>query len=282
MTTYAVTASTGRFGQQALKQLVTKVASSDVVALARNVEKAKKLVPAGVTIRQADYDHPEQLAAALKGVDRLLFISSQPGGPVSRQQQHANVIAAAEVDGVSYITYTSFPHADTSKAALAIDHKYTEEAIASAGIQHSFLRNNWYLENELPRLQAAANGGDFLYAGGDAQVGWALEREYAEAAADVLASTSTKDVYEFAGKARSYHDLAAGISGDFAIKNVDDAAYQAALVANGLSAKLAGIIAGGQKMIRDGVLSERTTALIDVLGHSLTPLPDAIAEVLKK
>ncbi|WP_155286309.1 NAD(P)H-binding protein [Lacticaseibacillus zhaodongensis] len=281
MTTYAVTGATGRFGQRAIKYLAAKVPASDIVALARNTDKAKKLLPTDITIRQADYNDAEQFTKALQGVDRLLFISSVPGGPVPRAQQHANVLAAAERAGVSFIAYTSFPHADQAEVALAADHKATEKAIAASGIKHSFLRNNWYLENELSRLQAAAAGKDFLYAAGDAKVGWALEREYAKAAANVLAATDTKDVYEFAGPARTYRELAAAIAGDFEIKSLSDADYQAALIAGGMPAKLAGFAAGGMQLIASGILTEDTTDLPDVLGHELTPLPEAIQEVLK-
>ncbi|KRN18755.1 NAD(P)H-binding protein [Lacticaseibacillus camelliae] len=281
MTTYAVTGATGRFGQRALQYLAAKISTSDIVALARNTEKAKTLDPAGITIRQADYTDVDQMTQALKNVDRLLFISSVPGGAVSRSQQHQNVVTAAKRAGVNYIAYTSFPHADVSTAALAADHHATEQAILDAGIKHSFLRNNWYLENEMPRLKAAAAGQDFLYAAGEGKVGWALEREYAEAAADVLAATDTKSVYEFAGPARTYRELAEAISGQFEIKSLNDADYQAALAATGVPAKLTGIFAGGMAMIKAGVLDENSTDLPDVLGHALTPLSDAVKEVLK-
>lgn len=281
MTTYAVTGATGHFGQRALKQLAALVPASSIVALARNTEKAKLVVPAGVTVRQADYTDPDQMTEALKDIDRLLFVSSVPGASVPRLQQHQNVVTAAKRAGVSYIAYTSFPKADVSTAALASDHHATEQAILAAGIKHSFLRNNWYLENELSRLKAAAAGQDFLYSAGEGKVGWALEREYAEAAADVLAAEDTKSVYEFAGPARTYRELADAISGQFEIKSLNDADYQAALAASGVPAKLTGIFAGGMAMIKAGVLDEATTDLPDVLGHALTPLSDAVKEVLK-
>ncbi|MFD1392124.1 NAD(P)H-binding protein [Lacticaseibacillus jixianensis] len=281
MTTYAITGATGHFGQRALKYLAAKVPAEDIVALARNTEKAKQVVPAGITIRQADYTDPDQMTAALSNIDRLLFVSSLPGGPVSRVQQHQNVVAAAKRAGVGYIAYTSFPHADTSTGALAADHKATEQAIREAGLQYSFLRNNWYLENEMSRLKAAAAGQDFLYAAGDGKVGWALEREYADAAAVVLAATDPKPIYEFAGPARTYRELAAAISGQFAIKSLNDADYRATLTQAGMPANVVGFSVGGMAMIRAGVLDETTTDLTDVLEHGLTPLPAAIKEVLK-
>lgn len=280
MTTYAITGATGHFGQRAIQYLAAKVPASEILALARNVEKAKQVLPAGIAIRQADYTDPAQMTTALAGVDRLLFVSSLPGGAVSRAEQHANVVTAAKRAGVQFIAYTSFPMADRTTAALAADHQATEHAILDAGLPHSFLRNNWYLENELATLRPAAAGKDFLYSAGAGQVGWALEREYAEAAVNVLLAAAPKAVYEFAGPARTYRDLAEAMSGQFAIKSLTDADYQKALIAYGVAAGLAGFLTGSMAMIRNGALAEHTTDLPDVLGHDLTPLPAAIQEVL--
>lgn len=44
MTTYAITSVTGRFGRVAVKELAQLVPATDIVALARNTEKAAVLV----------------------------------------------------------------------------------------------------------------------------------------------------------------------------------------------------------------------------------------------
>ena len=145
---YAITTATGKFGRVAVQHLAELVPVNDIIALARNVDKAKTLLPEGIDIRPGDYTNVTELTQSLAGVDRLLFISSQPGDVVSRGQQHLNVVEAAKAAGVGYIAYTSFPHADQATAILATDHQTTETAILESGIAHSFLRNNWYLENE--------------------------------------------------------------------------------------------------------------------------------------
>ena len=77
------------------------------------------------------------MTSALVGIDRLLFISSQPGGAVSRETQHLNVVAAAKEAGVSLVAYTSYPKAGQAKAPLAHDHQVTEAAIKEAGLPGS-------------------------------------------------------------------------------------------------------------------------------------------------
>lgn len=106
---YAVTAATGRFGRVAVEQLVDLVGKDQVVAIVRDVAKGRELLPAGIEIRQGDYADQAGMTSALAGIDRLLFISSQPGGPVSRETQHLNVVAAAKEAGVSLVAYTSYP-----------------------------------------------------------------------------------------------------------------------------------------------------------------------------
>lgn len=283
MTKYAVTGATGHFGQIAIQTLVKLVAENEIIAIVRDPEKAKATLPNGVEIRQADYGDTGGMTEALKGVDKLLFISSQPGGAVPRDQQHQNVVEAAKAAGVSFVAYTSFPHADTAKSPLASDHKITEAAIVKAGFKHAFLRNNWYLQNELATIQGALQGQTFVYSAADGHAGWALEREYAEAAAKVLVLADPKPIYEFAGPSITYSDLARGTQQvapqSFQVASVSDSAYTQGLENSGLDQATAQVVTSFQTLIRQGDLAESTTDLQDVLGHALVPLTDAINEI---
>ena len=107
---YAVTAATGNFGQLAVKYLSQLTSSKDIVVIARNREKAEKLFP-NFEIRIGDYDKQTSITEALQGIDRVLFISSQPGGKVDRKVQHQNVVNAIQANHVSFVAYTSFAHA---------------------------------------------------------------------------------------------------------------------------------------------------------------------------
>ena len=71
--------------------------------------RCPKYAMKGVQVRQADYDDPASLAAALKGVDRVLLISGNAVG--QRGRQHGNVIEAAKKAGASYLAYTSILNA---------------------------------------------------------------------------------------------------------------------------------------------------------------------------
>lgn len=282
---YAVTGATGKFGQTVIKVLAENVDNADIVALARDTEKAEKLLP-GIEARPGSYDSEEVFEKSLKGVDKLLLISSIPGQAVSRIQQHKNVINAAKKAGVRFIAYTSFPHADKAKSSLAIDHKNTEQAIRESGIGYSFLRNNWYLENERMQIPAAIHNKPFVYSAGDGKVGWALEREYAEAAAKVLMSNEPKTVYEFSGPQRSYDDLARTLKlltdNNFDVMSLSDDEYRKRLIAIGYNPQAAAGIVGMQKLIREGDLSETSGDLPKVLGHPLPTFEESLEEVIDK
>ena len=97
-------------------------------------------------MRQADYDRPATLDAALAGIDTLLLISSSEVG--QRIAQHHNFIEAARKAGVKHLVYTSLVHADTSPLNVADEHRATEAEIRAAGIPFTMLRNCWYVENQ--------------------------------------------------------------------------------------------------------------------------------------
>ncbi|TPR19143.1 SDR family oxidoreductase [Apilactobacillus timberlakei] len=282
---YAITMVTGKFGRAAINYLMNLVDHKDIIALARNVDKAKEELPEDIEVRPGDYTNKDQLVESLKDVDKLLFISSQPGGEVSRLQQHKNVVTAAKKADVKYIAYTSFPHADKADNFLSKDHTATELYIKEMGIDRSFLRNNWYLENELATLKAANNGGTFVYAADNGKVGWALEKEYAEGAVKVLTMDQPKEIYEFAGQSRSYADLANALkkvaANNFETKNVSLDEYEDGMKKAGLPDAVAKVVTNIQALIKAGELQEDTDDLENVLGHPLTSIKSALKETLQ-
>ncbi|WP_276860136.1 NAD(P)H-binding protein [Limosilactobacillus ingluviei] len=280
---YGITAATGHFGQAAVAALNELVGADQVVVIARNVAKAQQLFPVN-EVRHGDYGEPASLAPALAGLDRVLFISSQPaGGAVSREVQHQNLVAALAAARVDRVVYTSFPHADQAQSWLAADHQLTEQALRAAGVPAVMVRNNWYLENEASFLQAVANGQPAAYWARQ-PLGWALEKEYAAGAAKVLTLADPKPVYEFAGPITSYSELGAAAAQASGQSNsatqVSQAQYIAGLEQAGLDHATAALYASFQAPADQGDLKHASDDLPTVLGHALTPLPVAIQAVL--
>ena len=119
-----ITGATGQLGRLVISKLKTKISPNNITALVRSVPKAADL---GVEAREADYDKPETLDSALKGIDTLLLISGSEVG--KRAPQHGNIIAAAKKAKVKWIIYTSLLHADKSLLSLAGETVATEETL---------------------------------------------------------------------------------------------------------------------------------------------------------
>lgn len=204
-----VTGATGQLGKLVVEQLKGKIGSESVVALVRDTEKAKEL---GVEVRAFNYKNPETLAEQLKGIDRLLLISSNEIG--QRTSQHKNVIEAARKANVKWVVYTSILHADATTINLAGEHLETEKMLKASGIDHTILRNGWYTENYTGSIGGALAGGAFIGSAGSGKISSAARQDYAEAAATVIANDVYKGkLFELAGDtAYTLSDLAAEIS----------------------------------------------------------------------
>lgn len=279
-----VTGATGNFGGYALKVLQDLVPEDNLYGLARTEEKGAKLKEAGIKVRIGDYTDSASLQKVFEGIDRLLFVSSTTDG--DRQAQHRDVVEAAKAAGVGYIAYTSFGKATESTSPLAADHRFTEQLIEESGIAHTFLRNNWYLENEAAFLAAGAKGGKFIYAGGNGQAGWALRREYAEVAARAVSGKfDFPKILELGGSLRTYEDLGAALRGatgkDLEVISADEATAAKNLVENAeVPQNVAELLVSFQQIVKSGALAVQPDDFEKYLGKPLTPMVDAIKEVL--
>src|SRR5512142_1774846 len=129
-----VTGASGHLGRLVVESLLKKVPAREIAAAARDPEKVRDLAARGVEVRRADYARPETLGPALAGAEKLLLVSSSEGG--QRVAQHAAVVRAARAAGVRLLVYTSILRADTSRLALAEEHRATEAEIRASGLAH--------------------------------------------------------------------------------------------------------------------------------------------------
>uniref|UniRef100_UPI00224D4D95 SDR family oxidoreductase n=1 Tax=Pontibacter kalidii TaxID=2592049 RepID=UPI00224D4D95 len=277
-----ITGATGQLGRLVVDKLKEKVSSDNIVALVRSPQKASDL---GVEAREADYEKPETLENALKGIDTLLLISGSEVG--KRAEQHQNVIEAAKKSGVRWIVYTSLLHADTSSVSLAEEHRVTEAALKDSGIPYTLLRNGWYTENYTGSIQGALAGGAFIGSAGEGKISAATRADFADAAVAVLTGEGHQGkVYELAGdEAFTLSDLAAEISRqtgkDIPYKNLPEADYAAALTSFGLPEGLAQAIAGWDVAASHDALYDDSRQLSRLIGRPTTPLSAAVADALK-
>jgi NAD(P)H dehydrogenase (quinone) len=281
-----VTGATGKLGTKIIETLLKTVPASQLVVSVRNTEKAEGLQARGVEVRHGDFDQPETLDAAFAGIDRLLIISAD-GDNETRIRQHTDAVAAAERAQVKFIAYTSLGNARESKLFLAPPHQATEEAILKSGIPYSFLRNNWYLENEIPSIQGVLAGAPWVTSAGSGKVGWALQQDYAEAAATVLAGNGHENtVYELSGPLLTQEELASAIGTalgkEVSVQQVDDDTYAGIMKGAGVPEFILPFLVGIQKGIRDGELEVESSDFEKLLGRPVTPINEALSQIVSQ
>ncbi|WP_141336237.1 SDR family oxidoreductase [Paenibacillus sp. tmac-D7] len=280
-----VTGATGKLGTKVVNTLLKTVPANQLAISVRNPEKAEDFRAKGVDVRQGDFDRPETLDAAFAGIDRILIISAD-GDNDTRIRQHTNAVEAAARAKVGFIAYTSIANASESKNLMAPPHQATEKAILKTGIPYAFLRNNWYLENEISSIQGVLAGAPWVTSAGSGKVGWALQQDYADAAATVLTGNGHENkTYELSGKPLTQEQLVYALSSvldkEVPVQQVDDAAYADIMKNVGVPDFVIPILVGIQQGIREGTLDVESTDFEKLLGRPLTPIHEALSQLVR-
>jgi NAD(P)H dehydrogenase (quinone) len=277
-----VTAATGQLGPLVVEALLARgTAPADIVATGRSLDKLAPFASRGVNVAVLDYDDPSTVAAVVKPGDTLLLVSGSELG--KRVAQHTAVIEAAKAAGVARIVYTSAPAATTSALVLAPEHKGTEEALVASGVPFTILRNGWYTENYASEIEKGRETGAITASVGDGRVASASRRDYAEAAAVVLAGQGYEgEVFELSGDvAWNFDQLAVTIGTivgrEVVYSRLTPDEHAALLVSFGLDAGTVGFVVGLDGNIRDGLLGVTSGDLGRLIGRATTPLAEGLA-----
>ncbi|EYT77903.1 SDR family oxidoreductase [Streptomyces sp. NPDC003703] len=279
-----VTGATGHLGRLVVEQLLEKVPAEQVTAVVRTPEKAADLAERGVRVAVADYNAPETFDGLFAAGDKVLLVSGNEFDK-GRVQQHQVVIDAAKAAGVALLAYTSAP--GSLKAALADDHRGTEEALLASGLPYTLLRNGWYHENYTENLAPALEHRAVVHAAGAGRLSSASRADYAAAAVAVLTGEGHENkTYELGGdQAWGFAEFAAELSRqtgeEIVYREVSVEEFQAVLTGAGLPEAFAAILAGVDASIEKGELVVDSGDLSRLTGRPTTPLAEAISAGLK-
>jgi NAD(P)H dehydrogenase (quinone) len=279
-----VTGATGHLGRHVVEQLLEKVPAEQITAVVRDESKAADLAARGVRLAVADYNTPETFDGLFAAGDKVLLISGNEFDK-GRVEQHRVVIDAAGAAGVSLLAYTSAPGSLT--AALADDHRATEEVLLASGLPYTLLRNGWYHENYTENLAPVLAHNAVVQAAGEGRVASASRADYAAAAVAVLTGEGHENAtYELSGdEAWGFAEYAAELSRqtgrEIAYTSVPLDAFTGILVGAGLPEAFAGILAGVDASIEKGELAVTTGDLSRLTGRPTTPIAESVAVALK-
>lgn len=272
-----VTGATGGYGSYAIDYLKQFAPEATIYGLVRSEAKGVDLRQKGVQVRVGDYADLNSMIQALKGIDRLLFVSYPTPGI------QKNVVTAAKVNKVQYIAYTSIFQPDYAQFGLELNHKQTEQWIQESGIAHTFLRNSWYIDVLQALFDHAKKTREFTYFANQGQLSFALKREFAEAGAKVIAAGNYGSVVNLAGSPRTFEEIGQStqqaLGADIKIECVSATDFVPRLVATGIDQQWAEIAQTYQTYTLQGNNGENqadSAEFEQILGHPLTDLTTAI------
>ncbi|MFJ3309156.1 NAD(P)H-binding protein [Streptomyces sp. NPDC086549] len=279
-----VTGATGHLGRHVVEQLLEKVPAEQITAVVRDEAKAADFAARGVKIAVANYNQPETFDGLFAAGDKVLLISGNEFDK-GRVQQHKVVIDAAKAAGAALLAYTSAPGSLT--AALADDHRATEEVLLASGLPYALLRNGWYHENYTENLAPVLEHSAVVTSAGDGRVSSASRADYAAAAVAVLTGEGHENkAYELGGDvAWGFAEYAAELSKqtgkEIAYNSVPGEVLQGILTGAGLPEPFAVILVGVDASITKGELVVSTGDLSRLIGRPTTPLAEAVTAALK-
>ncbi|MBY6350831.1 SDR family oxidoreductase [Rhodococcoides corynebacterioides] len=176
--TIAVTGSTGAVGGVVTALLAESGTPHRL--LVRDPNRAPAIP--NTTVEQCSYDDVDAATEALRGVDVLFMVSGAESA--SRLDDHRTFVDAAATAGVRHVVYTSFfGAAPDATFTLARDHFHTEQHIAASGMDHTFLRDNFYAD---VMEHFAGEDGVIRGPAGDGRVPLVARADVARVAATVL------------------------------------------------------------------------------------------------
>ncbi|MBY6366547.1 SDR family oxidoreductase [Rhodococcoides corynebacterioides] len=205
--TIAVTGSTGAVGGAVAALLADS--GTPLRLLVRDVGRAPTIPNSDVA--QCSYGDPDASTEALRGVDVLFMVSGAESA--TRLDEHRTFVDAAAAAGVRHVVYTSFfGAAPDATFTLARDHFHTEQHIAASGVDHTFLRDNFYAD---VMEHFAGEDGVIRGPAGDGRVSLVARADVARVAAVVLTDPASHAgrSYDLTGpEALSVAEVAAAIA----------------------------------------------------------------------
>ena len=284
--TIGISGAAGQLGRATTDLLLERVEPGELVLVTRDPGQLDAYAARGANVRQGDFDDPEGLREAYRGVDRLLLISGADVG--RRVAQHTAAIAAAKDAGVGRIAYTGIVNpTEANSAAAAPEHRGTEEALLASGLEWTMLRNGIYGDLTAQGLTQSIAAGRHVYNSGDGKTSYVARADCAAAAAVVLSEDGHANrAYDITGpEALSGADLAAlasELSGTpVEAVAVDDETFVGILVEYaGLPEPVAQFIASFGRASREGQLSTVSNAVEELTGSPPRHFRDVLEALL--
>lgn len=261
-----ITGASGNVGREVLKQIAET--GVPVRAAFQSPDKAGA-VPPGVEIVIMDYNQPETVRAALKGVENVFLV----GPPTSRLPAMERA-AVDEIRSAGAHHIVKLSAIGGRSAIFPKLHADSEEYIQSSGVPYTFLRPNWFMQNMVNYSTETINSQNAFYGcQSDGKVSQIDLRDIGAVAVKVLTEKGhSGKAYTLTGaEALSNLQIAAILSEELGreVRYVDLAPEQMrqAMLGAGVPDWNANAMIDLQRLYRDGGASDVTNDVETLLGR---------------
>jgi uncharacterized protein YbjT (DUF2867 family) len=205
-----VTGATGTTGS-ALVQLLSQ-RGVPVRAMVRRAPDATRVGANLDSAVVADFDDPDSLIAAVRGVSRAYMVTPSSEAAEAQQTRFAEIAANAGVELV--VKLSQYAADEASPVRFLRYHAAVERRIRELGLGFTFLRPNLYFQGLLAFSRSIATEGRFFAPIGTARIGAVDIRDIADVAAAALTEQGhAGQTYTITGPAAISHDEIAAALG---------------------------------------------------------------------
>lgn len=199
-----ITGATGQIGSAVLRMLAAEP-SLNVVAAIRLPSQASGL---DLPTVQLDYDRPETLVSALKGIDRVFMAT---GYTMRMFRQSRDFLNAARRADVELVVHLGAPGDDDTPVEHWLWHQFIERYIEWSGFSFTHLRPEIFMQNLLGYggSGGTVNGVIRQYVA-NTRITWVDGEDVAAVAAEILARPEdhAEKTYRIGSDVKSYAEIA--------------------------------------------------------------------------
>jgi uncharacterized protein YbjT (DUF2867 family) len=200
-----LTGATGRVGRATASALLNSNVPFRV--LVRDATKFALIDPK-IEVVTGDLVDVQSVRRALQGIERALIVMGNHPDQAAIERQFATL--AMEAGVAHLVKISSMEAAETASAVLPLNHYETEQHIVASGMNWTFLRPNFYMQNMLMYAEAIKRSAGFALPLGAALTAMIDTQDVGEVAAAVLMEQGhAGHIYELTGPdLMNFHEVA--------------------------------------------------------------------------
>jgi len=271
-----ITGASGNVGREVLRQ----VAQTGVQVRAAFQSANKATVPPGVEIAIVDFNQPETLRAAIRGVERVFLVGPPTAQLPALERKAIDVIAKSDVQHV--VKLSAMGGRD---AIFTRQHAESEDYVQSLGVPYTFLRPNGFMQNLVIYNAGPINAtGAFYGSEGDGRVSQIDVRDVAAVAVKALTEDGhVSKAYTLTGpEALTNAEIAELLSNvlgrEIRFVNLAPEHLRPALLAAGVPEWSADALLDLQRLYREGKAAAVTQDVEKILGRKPASFADFLPD----